>query len=139
MGVAIEIAAAEAYAPLRYLNVMFTLIFALPIAFSAAALYSSFSLLRLRLRVREAPRLGQYTLEIQIGEGGMATVFLARHALLKRPPAVKILKRHLANDEVIARFEREVQLASRLAHPNTIEIYDYGRTRAGACAAGAAG
>ena len=61
----------------------------------------------------------------------MATVFLARHALLKRPTAVKILKRHLANDEVIARFEREVQLASRLSHPNTVEIYDYGRTRGG--------
>jgi serine/threonine-protein kinase len=131
MGVAIEIAADEAYAPLRYLNVTFTLIFALLIALSVAALYSSFSLLRLRLRVREAPRLGQYTLERQIGEGGMATVFLARHALLKRPTAVKILKRHLANDEIIARFEREVQLASRLAHPNTIEIYDYGRTRGG--------
>ena len=131
MGVAIEIAADEAYAPLSYLNVMFALVFALLIAISAAALYSSFSLLRLRLRVREAPRLGQYTLERQIGEGGMATIFLARHALLKRPAAVKILKRHLANDEVIARFEREVQLASRLAHPNTIEIYDYGRTRAG--------
>jgi serine/threonine-protein kinase len=81
--------------------------------------------------VREAPRLGQYTLETKIGEGGMATVFLARHALLKRPNAVKILKRHLANDEVIARFEREVQLASRLSHPNTVEIYDYGRTRGG--------
>ena len=131
MGVAIEIAAAEAYAPLRYLNVMFALIFSLLVAFSTAALYSSFSLFRLRLRVREAPRLGQYTLERQIGEGGMATVYLARHALLKRPTAVKVLKRHLANDEFIARFEREVQLASRLAHPNTIEIYDYGRTRAG--------
>ena len=131
MGVAIEIAAAEAYAPLRYLNVMLGLVFALLVAMSAAALYSAFSLLRLKLRVREAPRLGQYTLEKQIGEGGMATVFLARHALLKRPTAVKILKRHLANDEVIARFEREVQLASRLSHPNTVEIYDYGRTRGG--------
>ena len=131
MGVAIEIAAAEAYAPLRYLNVMLGLVFALLVGMSAAALYSAFSLLRLKRRVREAPRLGQYTLETKIGEGGMATVFLARHALLKRPTAVKILKRHLANDEVIARFEREVQLASRLSHPNTVEIYDYGRTRSG--------
>ena len=131
MGIAIEVSAAEAYAPLRYVNVAFALMFGLLAACSAVAMLSSISLLRLRRQVREAPRLGQYTLERQIGEGGMAKVFLARHALLKRPTAVKILKRHLANDEVIARFEREVQSASRLAHPNTIEIYDYGRTRDG--------
>jgi serine/threonine-protein kinase len=39
-----------------------------------------------------------------------------------------MLKRHLASDEIVERFEREVQLASQLTHPNTIEIYDYGRT-----------
>src|SRR5690606_1397135 len=43
----------------------------------------------------------------------------------------KILKRALATDEIVARFEREVQAASQLMHPNTIEIYDYGRTRNG--------
>jgi serine/threonine-protein kinase len=61
----------------------------------------------------------------------MATVHRAVHALLKRPTALKILKPHLATDELIARFEREVQLASRLQHPATIEIFDYGRTRDG--------
>jgi serine/threonine-protein kinase len=67
----------------------------------------------------------------EIGEGGMASVYLGRHALLKRPIAIKILKRALATDEIVARFEREVQLASQLTHPNTIHIYDYGRTRGG--------
>ena len=61
----------------------------------------------------------------------MGKVYLARHALLKRPTALKMLKPHLASDEIVARFEREVQLASQLRHPNTIEIYDYGRTRDG--------
>ena len=56
---------------------------------------------------------------------------LAHHALLKRPTAIKILKRHLATDELAARFEREVRLVSELAHPNTIEIYDYGHTQDG--------
>jgi serine/threonine-protein kinase len=53
------------------------------------------------------------------------------HALLKRPTAIKILKSHLATDELVARFEREVQLASRLEHPATVEIFDYGRARGG--------
>jgi eukaryotic-like serine/threonine-protein kinase len=44
---------------------------------------------------------------------------------------VKVLKTALASDEMVTRFEREVQLSSRLTHPNTIEIYDYGRTRDG--------
>jgi serine/threonine protein kinase len=61
----------------------------------------------------------------------MATIYLARHAMLKRPTAVKILKKHVATDEFIHRFEREVQLASQLLHPNTVRIYDFGRTREG--------
>ena len=65
-------------------------------------------------------RLGAYTLERKISEGGMATIYLARHALLKRPTAIKILKKHVATDEFIHRFEREVQLASQLLHPNTV-------------------
>ena len=47
------------------------------------------------------------------------------------PTAVKVLKSHLATDEAVARFQREAQLCSQLAHPNTIEIYDYGHTRDG--------
>jgi serine/threonine-protein kinase len=50
---------------------------------------------------------------------------------LKRPTAIKILKRHHATDELAARFEREVRLVSELRHPNTIEIYDYGHTADG--------
>jgi serine/threonine-protein kinase len=72
-----------------------------------------------------------YTLERQISEGGMATIYLARHALLKRPTAIKVLKKQVATDEFIHRFEREVQLASQLLHPNTVEVYDFGRTREG--------
>ena len=131
MGVAVEISAEEAYAPLRYLNITFALIFGMLILSAAAALLSSFSLLRLRRQLGETRRVGQYYLERQIGEGGMSTVYLAKHALLKRPAAVKVLKHHLGGDEFIARFEREVQLASQLGHPNTVEIYDYGHARDG--------
>jgi len=61
----------------------------------------------------------------------MGQVFLAQHALLKRPTAVKLLHPDQMNEETLARFEREVQLASQLSHPNTIEIYDYGHTPEG--------
>jgi serine/threonine-protein kinase len=51
--------------------------------------------------------------------------------MLIRPVALKVLKPHAASDEMLARFEREVQLTSQLEHPCTIEIFDYGRTRDG--------
>jgi len=129
MAVVVEIDAAEAYAPLRYLEKAFGLMMGFMAAAVIAALASG--LWALRLKRREARRVGQYTLEREIGEGGICRVYLARHSHLKRPTAVKILKTALATDEMVARFEREVQLSSRLTHPNTIEIYDYGRTRDG--------
>ena len=79
-------------------------------------------------RARVATELGQYTLEEKIGEGGMGVVYRARHALLRRPTALKVLPRELAGERSIQRFEREVQLTSALSHPNTIAIYDYGRS-----------
>lgn len=131
MGVAIEMSAEEAYAPLAYLNLAFALILGLLVTAAGAVLWSSFQVKRLKREAGDIRLVGQYRIEKQLGEGGMANVYLARHALLKRPTALKMLKPHLASDEIVARFEREVQLASQLVHPNTIEIYDYGRTREG--------
>src|SRR5580658_8966397 len=59
----------------------------------------------------------------------MGAVYLAEHALLKRPCALKLIRPEAGADPLaLARFEREVQSSALLAHPNTIEIYDYGHT-----------
>ena len=76
-------------------------------------------------------RFGQYTLHEKIGEGGMGVVFRATHALLGRPAAVKLLAGGHGSREQLARFEREAELTSRLSHPNTVAVYDFGRTAAG--------
>ena len=131
MGLAVEIGAAEAYAPLRFLNIAFGVVFGLLVIAAFAALATTLSVVRLRREIGGGRKLGAYVLGETIGEGGVATVYRASHHLLKRPTAVKLLKPARATDEMIARFEREVQLASSLTHPNTVEIFDYGRTRDG--------
>jgi serine/threonine-protein kinase len=128
IGIGVEVGAAEAYAPLRYLTFAFWSVFALAMIGVGVAILSWLFAER---AWREGRHLGPYRLGERIGEGGTATVYRATHALLKRPTAVKILKPHMTADEVVARFEREVRLASRLTHPAAIEIYDFGRSRDG--------
>ncbi len=72
--------------------------------------------------------MGQYTLEEKVGEGGMGVVYRARHSRLKRPTAVKLLSPTKVGPQTVERFEREVQITARLTHPNTVAVFDYGRT-----------
>ena len=81
-----------------------------------------------RLKELQKRKLGMYHLHEKIGEGGMGIVYRGQHQLLARPTAVKILSPKRGTSRSVKRFEREVQLTSQLTHPNTISIYDYGRT-----------
>jgi tRNA A-37 threonylcarbamoyl transferase component Bud32 len=99
---------------------------------SALALYGSYRIESLNQDVEVARELGQYLLRRSLGEGGMGSVYLAEHRFLRRPCAVKLIRAEQANDEVaLARFEREVQSAAALTHPNTVQVYDYGRSEDG--------
>ncbi len=104
------------------------LILVLSVALATVTSHVSF---HLRRKVYDATQLGQYQLEEKIGEGAMGEVYRARHALMRRPTAVKVIRAAVLDAETVARFEQEVQQTARLTHPNTIAIYDYGRTPEG--------
>ena len=75
---------------------------------------------------------GKYRILEKIGEGGMGTVFLATQEPIDRQVAVKVLHHSLANDNIaVRRFQREARVISRMRHPNTVTVYDFGQTQAG--------
>ena len=131
-GVATQIDADEAYRPLRVLQLVFAVLILFLLLCAAGLFVFSFANLVWRRRLSEAElklkQLGQYSLEEKIGEGGMGVVYRARHAILRRDTAVKLLLPESADAVSVARFEREVRLTCQLTHPHTIQVCDYGHT-----------
>ncbi|WP_304685031.1 Stk1 family PASTA domain-containing Ser/Thr kinase [Ileibacterium valens] len=71
----------------------------------------------------------RYTILNLIGQGGMADVYLAHDEILNREVAIKVLRPKLSEDPMtLVRFTREASAASRLSHPNVVDIYDVGES-----------
>ncbi len=135
LGLACEIDQTSAFQAIETLQMMLKwLVGALSLSALALLAVATISA-RLRRHVQTAERLvarfGQYRLVRKIGEGGMGAVYLASHEMLRRPAAIKLLRPDRTSPEAIARFEREVRVTATLKHPNTVAVYDYGRTERG--------
>lgn len=129
MGIGVEEDLEELLAPLQPLKSGFAFLMTIP-AVLMGCLFFAFGRVRFPRGGKEA-RYGYYVVERPIGHGGMGDVFLANHSILSRPAALKILRDRRPNATTIARFKREARMASRLGHPNSIQIFDYGETADG--------
>jgi tRNA A-37 threonylcarbamoyl transferase component Bud32 len=75
---------------------------------------------------------GKFRIEELVGQGGMGRVYRARHLTLDRPVVLKMLHRTFSSDPQISqRFQREARAASRLNHPNSIAVLDFGEAEDG--------
>jgi hypothetical protein len=90
-------------------------------------------LYRLGREVAAARELGSYRLEERLGQGGMGEVWRARHRMLARPAAIKLIRPQLlgngrggASSDLARRFEREAQVIARLRSPHTVDLFDFG-------------
>jgi len=101
------------------------------------AYWAAKSLYQLGRELRRATEMGSYRLERRIGAGGMGEVWLARHRMLARPAAIKLIRAHSepkSEDRfatVVERFEREAQVTATLGSHHTVQLYDFGVTDSG--------
>lgn len=109
------------------------------VACAFVAMVPSRLLQRIGRRLHEAQELGSYQLVELLGTGGMGEVWRARHRLLARDAAIKLVRpellgAHTAADArtVLRRFEREAQATAMLSSPHTIQVFDFGATQDGA-------
>jgi len=102
------------------------------VAYIVARIVHQFS-----MRLKRARAIGSYELVERIGEGGMGEVWRAKHRLLARPAAIKLIRRdvlgsnHRSRNAIIRRFMREANDTATLGSTHTIDVYDFGVTEEG--------
>lgn len=75
---------------------------------------------------------GRYKVQKKLGEGGMGAVYLAEHELIEKKVALKVLHpEYSAKGDIVQRFQQEAISASRIKHPNVLEIFDFGQLDSG--------
>jgi len=115
----------------------FGIMFVAPyLAVAGFAYLAARAIYRLGQDVKRAQEMGSYRLEERLGYGGMGEVWRARHRMLVRPAAVKLIHRNSLGDSsqaeiLMSRFEREAQVTASLQSPHTVELYDFGTTEDG--------
>jgi eukaryotic-like serine/threonine-protein kinase len=99
------------------------------------AMFGSHTVLGLGRDVTRARRMGSYALVERLGTGGMGEVWRAEHELLARPAAIKLIRPAAlgqvepeARQQLLRRFEREVQATAALSSPHTVQVHDFGVT-----------
>lgn len=101
---------------------------------SAIAVFLTTLSHQMRMELTEARRLGAYQLIEKIGAGGMGEVWVAKHSLLARAAAVKIIRAEnvvsgsSGSDAPVIRFEREARATAGLRSPHTVTVFDFGAT-----------
>jgi serine/threonine-protein kinase len=71
---------------------------------------------------------GEYVIESKLGQGGMGAVYGARHPLIGKRAAIKVISRDLsASQEAVDRFVREAQAVNQIGHPNIVDVFGFGR------------
>lgn len=75
---------------------------------------------------------GRYRVQKPLGEGGMGQVYLAEHEAIEKKIALKVLRPEFSRkEEIVTRFQQEAISASRIKHPNVLEVFDFGRLEGG--------
>jgi serine/threonine-protein kinase len=100
---------------------------------AVSAIIGSHVINGLRVEAFKSRQLGQYELVQKLGSGGMGEVWTARHRLLARPAAIKLIRSEMLGntaqaDNLVRRFEREAQATAALTSPHTITVFDFGVT-----------
>lgn len=130
LGIAIELAEAEAYVPIGFVTTnLVVLLMTLVVAVFFGPLLPPL-LWRRFVPLKSGDLVGSYRLVRKVGEGGLADVYAGVHERLEKPVAVKIMKGHL-REELEARFEREARLLAVVSHPGIVAVFDIGHCEDG--------